>query len=429
MNGRLLQSSGRRIGALLVAVSALFLAGCPFDSDDDGISQQARFVDAAVSGLTYRCGNLGPNLVTGPSGELVCIRGSRVFFQVGDIPLGFVRLARGVTIITPASLVADAEDETDQRVLNIARFLISLDEDADPENGIQIPASANITTGMMLDWTLEDGPFEDAANVVLAALTTDAPGGPYTMVSAADAEDHLIIGLLFANAGYYEGTVTHSADQEETRTIGVLVSREGYIYGSNETAAGLYAASGQDEGSGSLSSAGEMSFKVDGSTGATVYVDAEFGSGTGSDVSAEYPDFSLTRQLEFAPLLDEELLADFETLLPMGVDLDPGEGFVGVLFGECGVSGVPYSDYDGGPDSPSSENDVIYGSILVLEVVSTDDDVVRLAGISMAGYVLDIRVDLSTEVVAVTTNWRHLHDNVSGSSTVFDTELDCSGGP
>lgn len=428
------RATGRRLGLGLAGAASLMLAACGGDDSDDYYPvQNARFVDGAVSGLQYRCGTNGPLQLTGASGELACFRGSTVSFYIGSLYLGSVRLDRGVKIVTPVSLFDGAVDETDQRVINLARFLISLDQDQDPDNGIQIPAGALQDTDLALDFTLGEAEFGAASDTVLEALTSDVDGGPFTTVSAADAEDHLVLGLVFANSGYYEGTVQHSAEQAENPAIAVIVSRSGYIYGSNETDAGLYAAAGMDEEQGEMDTSGFLaSFKVDGSTGATYYPDAQFADSAANDVEVDYPHFGMTRKITFNPQLDADTLDAFAALLPLGLDLDEGEGFVGVSIGpgDCGLSGFPYGDFTGGPASPSAENDVEYGDILVAEVISAANGVVRLVAITMAGYVIEVRADVSSEVPVVTADWKHLHDGVSGTTSVFEANIDtCAPAP
>ena len=58
-----------------------------------------------------------------------------VSFYIGDILIGS---AEGQDILTPLEFVPDAEDASHPEVTSILRFLQSLDEDGDPDNGITI---------------------------------------------------------------------------------------------------------------------------------------------------------------------------------------------------------------------------------------------------------------------------------------------------
>jgi VCBS repeat-containing protein len=110
--------------------------------------------------------------------------------------------------MTPVDLVPGAVDETNDTVTNIARFLQTLDVDADLSNGIQIPeGAAEAAAGLSVNFAQTPEAFENDPNVqaVLAALTTNP------LVSAADAQSELQNTILTQLAGDYGGSFTGDA--------------------------------------------------------------------------------------------------------------------------------------------------------------------------------------------------------------------------
>ncbi len=91
------------------------------------------FLDSAVEGLSYSSGALSG--FTDVDGRFEYEVNNTVIFSIGSIAIG---AALGADTITPIELVDGAEDETDDEVVNILRFLQTLDNDANPDNGIQI---------------------------------------------------------------------------------------------------------------------------------------------------------------------------------------------------------------------------------------------------------------------------------------------------
>ncbi|MBP4047729.1 cytochrome c peroxidase [Chromobacterium violaceum] len=122
-------------------LSVLLLAGC---GDAIGVSGPAssvpltgRFIDSAVSGLDYETPTRAGK--TTAAGEFLYQAGETVAFRIGKLEIG---AAAGAQVLTPLSL-AGAQDAGDPAALKIARLLLTLDQDDNPANGIQIdPADA-----------------------------------------------------------------------------------------------------------------------------------------------------------------------------------------------------------------------------------------------------------------------------------------------
>jgi hypothetical protein len=115
------------------------------------------FVDSRVEGLQYKTATKSG--ITNSLGEYDYIPGESVTFFIGGIVLGST-LANGV--VTPLSLVSEAIDETNLQVTNIVRFLMTLDGDSDPDNGITInptviEKAVNLVVDFKADLSTEPG--------------------------------------------------------------------------------------------------------------------------------------------------------------------------------------------------------------------------------------------------------------------------------
>jgi len=407
-------------GAAVVAILAITGCGGSSSSSSGGGSatRTAHFVDNAVTGLHYTCGSSSTK-TTGEQGVLRCPDGATARFLIGDIELGDAVVNGNTLFITPANLAGDGADENDNTVINISRFLISLDADQDLANGIQIDPASHLDLGLAIDFSLDPVAFETAIGSALDMLTADLPGGPYPLVAEADAQDHVVMALHLTNAGLYRGTVRHTPDTMNGMTF--LVTRAGAVYGSNRAVDGRYTSTGFEEDRDWLSTVGNgEDFKIDGSSGATYLIDATIvkGQASGQPAGEDYPRFEASRRLTFDPLYDLDLVQEFADLLPLaiGIGEDKDAPFV---IGKAGLEGAPFGLFEGGPPSEQIENDVEYGDILVAEVVSTNDRTIRLLGMSMAGYLVDATIDLSDAEPKVDAVWEHIHEGRRGRTQTF----------
>jgi len=97
------------------------------------------FLDSAVQGVNFQTTS-GLSGTTDASGKFDYRTGDEVNFTIGATQLGQVV---GSTILTPVEVVG-ASDSSDPRVINMSRFLQTLDDDGDPTNGIGI-STATVT--------------------------------------------------------------------------------------------------------------------------------------------------------------------------------------------------------------------------------------------------------------------------------------------
>ncbi|MDJ0778159.1 MAG: hypothetical protein QNJ85_09870 [Gammaproteobacteria bacterium] len=171
----------RRVVALAMISCALMLNGCSSSDSDD--PNTGYFIDSAVEGVFYTTPSFSGT--TDVNGTFTYMPGEEVSFYIGDILLG---TAVGQDILTPIEFVPGAVDTSNPEVVNILRFIQSLDEDGNPDNGISITAfSVDQAVGQSLDFSLSTGDFENAADALLVVLTS---GTVTSLIDASDAIDH-----------------------------------------------------------------------------------------------------------------------------------------------------------------------------------------------------------------------------------------------
>ena len=162
---------------------------------------QGQFKDSNTQGLSYVSGS--ESGVTDGDGTFSYEQGETVTFSVGGVTLG---VGNGKPIMTPLDLVSGGTIETDA-VVNLTRFLMLLDEDEDPANGITIgSAVATAASG----WSSVD--FSSASfDTDIASIVTDV-GTAYSstpsLVAANVAANHLKYTYACAASGVYAGSFT-----------------------------------------------------------------------------------------------------------------------------------------------------------------------------------------------------------------------------
>lgn len=182
----------------------LLLSGCgggsgggdDGDAGDDGVSSQSQqgvFIDAPVAGISYETG--GETRITDEDGRFNYVQGTEVAFVIGGIQLG---TAEGNNVITPIDLVAEANDAGHPTVINILRFIQTLDDDGNPDNGITITAVVrDMAGGRSVNFAQSVADFENDSNVISALdeLTAATAAGARTLVAESDAVSHFETSL------------------------------------------------------------------------------------------------------------------------------------------------------------------------------------------------------------------------------------------
>ncbi|WP_417517718.1 hypothetical protein [Marinobacter sp.] len=198
------------ISKALLASSLFALAACggggsssdtkaPVKPLEPPETAQGVFLDSEVEGLNYTSGRLSG--LTDSAGIFRYEVGQPVTFSVGDIVIG---TATGAETITPLDLVAAASDTSNSVVINIARFLQTLDDDGDPDNGITLLESVRaLAANEAIEFNQPVTEFEDDGNVqtVVSTLTAVTTAGARMLVTAAAAQTHLDATLAAMNDG------------------------------------------------------------------------------------------------------------------------------------------------------------------------------------------------------------------------------------
>lgn len=174
------------------------------DSPDGGIPAPVlatgQFKDSNTAGLKYVSG--GQSGITSADGTFTYEVGTQVTFSIGGVTLGSTT---GRATVTPIHLVLDG-NSTNTQVRNIVRFLMMLDLDSDPSNGITISQAVQ---NVAENWNQIDLSTLDLPNEV-ATLITDVNVADsvttHILPSDIDASAHLETTLRCTNAGIYTGT-------------------------------------------------------------------------------------------------------------------------------------------------------------------------------------------------------------------------------
>lgn len=145
------------------------------------------FIDAPVKGLGYRTPT--HTGTTDNGGSFNYFPGETVEFYIGGVSIG---AAKGDHKVTPMDLIGTADME-DSRVVNMAKMLQSLDDDGEPNGGIDI----GLATSMAFSRTsnemgIESVDYADNDQVVsLIEGTNQKVGGRLNPVDDLEALDHL----------------------------------------------------------------------------------------------------------------------------------------------------------------------------------------------------------------------------------------------
>jgi len=181
---------------ILVSVNILaftFLSSCGGGGDAPA-SITGVFLDSPVNGLIYEANPSGQTGTTRAGGKFICEEGDTIGFYVGDVALGQTPCKE---FVTPIDLAPGAIDETDPLenpiVINIARFLISLDDDQQETMLISISPDTTLeVTETPIDITNPELDFDNDVNLKDLFIRLNV-----TPVTAEVARWHLFTALNY----------------------------------------------------------------------------------------------------------------------------------------------------------------------------------------------------------------------------------------
>jgi len=153
--------------------------------------RRAHFIDSPVSGIRYQ----GPTQegLTDESGGFDYFPEERVKLWVGNVLLGEPLAGHKISPLD----IFEVSDTDDPRVINMARFLQSLDADGDPKGGITIPQDVanclNASTSNMILTSVDWSDDAQVSSVISGTIAQCANLENVTLieVSADDAKEHL----------------------------------------------------------------------------------------------------------------------------------------------------------------------------------------------------------------------------------------------
>ncbi|MGD8914388.1 MAG: hypothetical protein PVJ68_16855, partial [Candidatus Thiodiazotropha sp.] len=196
----------------LALIFSLFLLIACGGGNGEPDTENGVFKDNNVSGISYTSG--AQSGTTGSDGSFTYEVGRQISFSLGNVTLGN---ATGSSIITPIDLVPGGSSSSTE-VLNIVRFLLMLDTDGEPSNGITISSAVQSAAENWsdIDFTTDDISSE-LASIISDAASVD--GTSHSLPSSATAQSHLESTLLCIRAGAYSGTFSG----DDSGPFGVLV--------------------------------------------------------------------------------------------------------------------------------------------------------------------------------------------------------------
>lgn len=200
----------------LIAISLFGLSACGGGSGGSTtpapVILSGVFKDSNVTGLSYVSG--AQKGITDLKGKFAYEDGKDVAFSIGKVELGS---AVGQAVMTPLDLVANGQVATTE-VVNRVRFLMMLDKDNTPSNGIEI--SKKVQT-KAIDWSAVDFSAADflgeVSSIIVDASVED--GVSHSLPDAQAAMTHLKTTLLCSFAGAYVGEYSGT----ETGNIALMV--------------------------------------------------------------------------------------------------------------------------------------------------------------------------------------------------------------
>ncbi|HEH9439064.1 TPA: hypothetical protein SIA39_001017 [Aeromonas sobria] len=186
--------------SVVTALSSMVLAGC--GGGDDGASTDnggnggnatkpaltATFIDSAVAGLNYTCGNY--TALTNEQGQFLFNDGDTCAFKLGSIQLGATQVKKGQTIVTPYTI---AEKGDKERAIRIAALLQTMDADGNPSNGITLKVEDVVKLGNTIRFDNDDA-FNTSLNEALKQAQIDKK-----VVDTTAAKAHMNASLAVIN--------------------------------------------------------------------------------------------------------------------------------------------------------------------------------------------------------------------------------------
>jgi len=217
--------------ALVISTLSACGGGSSSSSRNSTPVLQGTFLDAAVEGLSYASGAVSG--VTDVAGIFEYEAGGSVTFTLEGIVLGS---AQGAATLTPLDIIPGAANENDPRVINILRFLQTLDNDEDLDNGIQI---TQVMRNLIADSTVIN--FNQSVDEFTNDIAVQTLVNTLTSASVAGARDLISESMALL---HFQSTLEDIAENTNTGETGT--SQNGPEGSSFGRTTGTVALSGTD---------------------------------------------------------------------------------------------------------------------------------------------------------------------------------------
>jgi len=182
------------------------------------------FIDSGVDGLEYERYNHA-TYTTEAGGSFRYNYGEILTFKIGGLVLG---KTVGLSTVTPKDIVSYANQELNTSIYapevnNRVRLLMSLDEDGNAANGIQISVT---TRTQAASWSTPD--FNLSESAFTTALHSATNNQITTVVSKSAAETHFASSLRCVYSGAFRGSWI-LPNQAKDGFVGVMIQSDGNI--------------------------------------------------------------------------------------------------------------------------------------------------------------------------------------------------------
>ena len=175
--------------------------------------QEGVFKDANVRGLAFVSGT--ERGITDARGRYTCKTGEPLSFAIGGVKLGETACT---TLVHPPALIGDGT-LYDPGALNLARFLMMLDQDGDASNGIFI---SDALRGMAANWAQIDfgaSDFDARLSSVIADIATIENRVVTAPPTTSEAYAHMESTLACAYSGAFAGSLTDAGRDAGSVTL------------------------------------------------------------------------------------------------------------------------------------------------------------------------------------------------------------------
>lgn len=204
----------------ILALAAL-LTACGGGGGSGGSSTSTAtgyFKDSSTEGVRYVSG--AQSGTTGADGSFIYEVGNTVSFYIGtgsNIPLGSTS---GKSVVTPVDLVPSGTT-SHQAVQNMTRFLMMLDVDGDPSNGIRISSAVRTAASgwLAVNFDQAEAAFATSVSSHVSAANSADGIATHALPNAATAQAHVEATLRCARSGGFRGSYSGS----DRGPVGVMV--------------------------------------------------------------------------------------------------------------------------------------------------------------------------------------------------------------